>query len=527
MNQMKYLFIALSVLMCFNGCDDFLGDNRDPDGTDKVPPSQIMPVVIFYSALQNYDHAEYGTYLSNNLTTASKAQASALAYKAGWEFLGMNRHPQWRRHFYDLGSNANELLTLAGEEESVNYIALTRLLRLISTQVTTDVFGDMPLTEAYKSSSPAYDTQESIYQWLNNEADELITLFGNPEVTQASNRLMDVTIDRVFAGDMGKWKQLVYAEKARILLRQIPNITTSAAVCNEIISNAELALNGWSDPRYKFDGGASVEKNCMWGRNNSPINSWESRANQLGSAIPTKYFMENLLGYNPETGVAADPRLPHLMEARGNAANSIDTTYRYLESNIGMPANHKIEWYPDLYESVLTTDTSTIILFTKGELHFIIAEAAFWAGDKTKAADHLVKGIRYHMNRLQVSPSEIEVYLNDPSLVPGSSNITIGDIMRQKYIASYLQPEQWNDMRRYGYSNLINNLRFDNTIVYPGLERPYNLYESYWGGNDDWLQRINYDPETEEKYNRDELMRLDAFRNPEWLKKPMIWAPQN
>ena len=38
-------------------------------------------------------------------------------------------------------------------------------------------------------------------------------------------------------------------------------------------------------------------------------------------------------------------------------------------------------------------------------------------------------------------------------------------------------------------------------------------------------QRV--DPETEEKYNREELIRLDAFRNPEWLKKPMIWAPQN
>ncbi|MDK2841553.1 MAG: hypothetical protein PWQ17_1058, partial [Anaerophaga sp.] len=41
------------------------------------------------------------------------------------------------------------------------------------------------------------------------------------------------------------------------------------------------------------------------------------------------------------------------------------------------------------------------------------------------------------------------------------------------------------------------------------------------------IQRLNYDPETEEKYNRDELIRLGAFRNPEWLKKPMIWAPQN
>ena len=37
----------------------------------------------------------------------------------------------------------------------------------------------------------------------------------------------------------------------------------------------------------------------------------------------------------------------------------------------------------------------------------------------------------------------------------------------------------------------------------------------------------NYDPETEEKYNRPELERLGAYRNAEWLKKPMIWAEYN
>ncbi len=527
MNKILYIPLAALLLFCFTGCDDFLGDNRDPDAIDKVPVSQIMPVVIFYSALQNYDHAEYGTYLSISLTTAGKAQASSLAYKGGWEFLGMNRHPQWRRHFYDLGSNANELLSLAAEEESYNYIALTRLLRLLSTQVTTDVFGDMPRTEAYKSSSPAYDTQESIYEWMLQEADELIALFNSPEVTQATNRPIDVKIDRVFAGDMNKWKQLLYAVKARILLRQIPNITTSAQVCNQIIESAEMALNGWADPAYKFDGGAAVEKNCMWGRNNSPINSWESRANQLGSAIPTKFLMEDMLGYDPLTEEADDPRLKYMMEARGNETVGAPITYRYLEANIGMPASHRIEWYPDLYKNVLCTDTSTIILLTRGELNFIIAEAAFWAGDKSKAAEQMRAGIRYHMNRLQVSRPEIDAYLSNPELVPGSSNITIGDIMRQKYIALYLQPEQWNDMRRYGYSNNDNNLKYDNTIIFPGLKRPHNLYEAYWGGNDDWLQRINYDPETEEKYNRDELIRLGAFRNPDWLKKPMIWAPQN
>ncbi|MDG5799091.1 SusD/RagB family nutrient-binding outer membrane lipoprotein [Marinilabiliaceae bacterium ANBcel2] len=529
MMKLKYILLVLIIGVCFAGCDDdsFLGDNRDPDGIDEVPPSQIMPVVLFYSALQNYDHAEYGAYLSQTLTTAGRSQATALAYKSGWEFLGMNRHPQWRRHFFDIGANVNEVITLAGEEDSYNYVALARLIRLMSVQYTTDVFGDMPLSEAYLSGSPAYDTQESIYEWLEEEADEVIALLKSDRARSEDNRLLDQRIDRVFGGDLEKWTQVAYAVKARILLRQIPNMTQNPSVADQILDYAMTALDGWEDPGYKFDGGSSIEKNNMWGRNNAPINAWESRANNLNGAIPTRFFVEDLMGFDSDTEEADDPRLHYIMKPRGNAAAGVDTTYRYLDSNSGMPATHRIEEYPDMYQSVLTTDTSTIVLITRGELHFIASEAAYWSGDKGVAADQMREGIRYHMNRLQVSSEEIDQYLDNADLVPGASNITIRDIMQEKYKALYLQPELWNDMRRYGYSNNDNDLRFDDVIIYPSLSRPHNLYEPYWGGSDDWLQRINYDPETEERYNREELIRLDAFRNPEWLKKPMIWAPQN
>ncbi|MFZ2794822.1 MAG: SusD/RagB family nutrient-binding outer membrane lipoprotein [Prolixibacteraceae bacterium] len=523
MKLTRIVWILLALLFISPGCDEFLGENRDPDGVDQVPVDEIMPVILFYTALENYDHGEYGTYLAQCLTTSGRSQTGAHAYRSGWEFLGMNRHPQWRRHFYDVGTNAKELLRFAEEENSVNYTALTRLLRLLSVQQTTDFFGDMPLTEAYMSSSPRYDTQESIYEWMKKEADELLVLFGSPEVTQVSNRPMGRDVDRVFAGDMAKWKQVLLAVKARILLRDLPNLNTGNA--GQVLAAAEAALAGWTDPRYKFDGGSSVEKNCMWGKNNKPVNSWESRSNDLLAAIPTTFLVETMMGYHPATNTSDDPRLPYLMKQRPDDKGV--TVYRYLESNSGMPSTAKIEWYPDLYESILTTDTSTITFITREELHLIAAEAAFWAGDKSKAANHLLEGISSHMHRLGVSQDEIEAYLGNPDLVPGSSNITISHIMKEKYKAMYLQPEQWNDLRRYGYSNDLNNRKYDNTIVYPGLRRPHNLYTAYWAEENQWIQRLNYDPETEEKYNREELIRLNAFRNPEWLKKPMIWAPQN
>ena len=42
-----------------------------------------------------------------------------------------------------------------------------------------------------------------------------------------------------------------------------------------------------------------------------------------------------------------------------------------------------------------------------------------------------------------------------------------------------------------------------------------------------WITRLNNDPETEDKYNRKELERLGAYKNPDWLRKRMIWAYKN
>ena len=115
------------------------------------------------------------------------------------------------------------------------------------------------------------------------------------------------------------------------------------------------------------------------------------------------------------------------------------------------------------------------------------------------------------------------------------ANYTLSDLMEQKYIAMYMQPEQYTDMRRYHFSNNRNGYGIGDAkeIIYPTLRRPYNLYSAYWVDGlteaekeNCWIQRLNYDPETEDKYNRAELERLGAYKNYLWLRKPMIWAEE-
>ena len=554
----KYKVIILSLLISFMGasCEDWLYDNVNEDAAHEVLPQQVLPVVLFYSAQLQFDHAEYGAYLTQTLTTGGRNQTSSFAYKSGWgDFLTMNRHPQWRRHFYDIGVNAKEIIDEAHEAQAWNLGLISRTLRLMSTQMTTDLFGDMPRSEAYESNSPHYDTQESIYEWMNQEIEELIGMYEDPTYTEAATNIpIDQSIDRVFAGDLNKWKHYTYALKARLLLRKLPNWENNAATCQAIITAVNRALEGWEDVLYRFDGGNGAQ-NSPWGEAFGSTEQgglgWEGRGNMLNSAVPTKYFMENILGvfesHNNLKGWAEDPRILAFMSARPGPSGTSDssTEMRYLDTNIGMDVSYKVDNYPTLFPevdgkkvSVYTQNTGYVPLFLEEELLLIKAEATYWSGDKPTARSLTMQAAEINFDRFNLSSIYGSSYTRYRNNYLGNETGTgnyvttyfpadgfnIGHIMRQKYVCLYLQPEQWTDMRRYNYSCEENGIQYDNTYVYPGLKRPNNIYEAHWGDDPKaWINRINYDPETEEKYNKAELERLGAYKNYQWLRKPMIW----
>ncbi len=605
MNKIKIFSLSLLLGLTMSSCEDILKDNVNPDVAHENTPALALPVIVFYAQQTVYDHSEYNVYLSQCLTTGGKSQTGSYPYKQGWEFLNINRHPQWRRHFYDLGVNINDLVDNSRKMDSPNYELIGRVIRLMSTQLTTDAFGDMPLYEAYKSTTPFYDSQATIYKWMFEETEELIKLFEDEAyINNPNSRVIDKAQDRVYAGDLNKWKGLVYAIKARLLLRNIPNVDPSPARCNEIIAAADKAINIWrsgdllygdwfgNEPRFNFDGGTG-EQNCPWGEAQPKINSWESRDNLLTSAIPSKYFIENCLGvinpgnemnqgyWNNGNAYGADPRLMLLLVPQNgpiSASNSnTRVLIRYVENNIGSGSTFKQAHYPVLFAGAYAKNDGYNPIFTMEELYFIKAEAYYWLKDKATACqlakEATEKNIERHLTRYLADnagfypaagnlPGKTEAldklnkarfervvksFLNNEAELTtkavdqigqkhwffNETEYTLSDLMIQKWIAMYMQPEQWTDMRRYHYSNKRNNYGIGegNEIVYPALRRPYNLYSAYWvdGLTDEqkentWIQRLNYDPQTEDIYNMNEVIRVGAYKNYKWLQKPMNWA---
>ncbi len=540
MKKYKYISILLLLLGFTTSCDDFLDVNNDPNNPGTVPAQEFLPTVLFYGSQLVYDHSEYGVYLSQAITTAGKSQSTVYAYKSGWDFMTMSRHPQWRRHFYDIGVNVNYLLDDARAKNIKNYELVARTIRLMSTLYTTDMFGAMPLSDAYKSISPKYDDQADIYKWMYTEVDELLKLYNDPSWTEAvTNVKMTERNDRIYKGDLKKWRSLTYGIKARIYLRNLPNWNPTAENCRIIVEACDKALENWEEPRYNYPSGSTPELNCPWGPAQPKVNSWESFENHFDKAIPSKFFVKTMLGLHDKPvgfEVSKDPRLAKLMKRRTGPSGSTDPglAYRYLENNIGKDASYTETNYPNLYYTDdQTTDKPVVFLKNDGyislmlteELYLMKAEALYWSKqDINGARQATIDAATANLKRHDVSQSQMNTYLGKAEFFPPSSDFNIGHIMRQKWVCMYLQPEMWTDMRRYKYSNNTNKAMYDGVIIYPELRRPFNLLESVWSGTDVWIQRINYDPQTEPMYNKKELERLGAYQNPEWLKKPMIWA---
>ncbi len=600
----KVLYIALASLILMtsmNSCEEWLDVNTSPDNPTTVTCDVVLPSLLFYATQNVYDCAEYGVYIAQSLTTTGKASTSSYPYKNGWGgWLTANRHPQWRRCYIDVGVNSTYLIEDAEAKNARNYILIAKTLRLHSLLLTTDLFGDIPLRETYayansveeRTASPKYEHQSFIYDYLQTELEELIKLYEDPEwINCPTNGVIDESQDRMFAGDLGKWRAFTKAIYARVMLRQIPNQDLSK--CQAVIDAVDAALNDpdWAEPIYKFDGG-TAEQCCMWGPTQPKMNlGWaQARENLLTGAVPSE-FMAAILGFYPgatsfaprsfefiDNGVATDdekklvtmyaldPRAVRMMEPRGNADKV--KSLRSLKSNIGMDVtydtDYKAEYFPDLYcttdrTNPYTRDDGYIAFITEEELLFAKAEALYWMGQKTTARDVTLQAIEASFNRygaysnLGIVAAE-RLALFEEMRVP-ATGFTIAHIMQQKYVAMYLQPEQWCDVRRYNYSSSMNGIQYDGVYVYDVenvfnskksnisytyftekvvLTRPYNIYEPHWNTSKDlgtqfklsanaWMNRISADPETEEKYNRSELERLGIYQNPDWMRNRMIW----
>jgi hypothetical protein len=125
-------------------------------------------------------------------------------------------------------------------------------------------------------------------------------------------------------------------------------------------------------------------------------------------------------------------------------------------------------------------------ILTYHEICFIKAEIYMRNGDKTAALAAYKDGIKAHLDMMQakltdwqsagyknpdmwpMDVAEINAYLGSAAVCQNAGELTMADIMLQKYLAMGCSIENWNDMRRFNFS--AGNVGSFG-VVYPGYDR--------------------------------------------------------
>jgi hypothetical protein len=127
-------------------------------------------------------------------------------------------------------------------------------------------------------------------------------------------------------------------------------------------------------------------------------------------------------------------------------------------------------------------------------MQFVIAETSTDAVEQHTA---YLNGIRASFEELSLGNAEFNAYVAQSEIDPGSGNLTMDQIMTQKYIAMFVQPEAFSDWRRTAIPNISPPSNANSDVVARRWFYPENeyLFNSNAPARDDDLifNRVDWD----------------------------------
>lgn len=420
-------YLYTCVLICIaalSGCKKSYFDlNANPNQTLTATLPSFLSTTTHKTGINNYTVASttstYVQYLANPSASAGSDTYQVLDLTGTWDAL------------YFALADITDMKQLAITQGSSEYLGVADVLLSYHISLITDIWGDAPLSDAFivKTLTPKYDSQQDLYKASMTLIDEAITELAK---TNATVKLL-ATSDLIHGGDRVKWLKTAYALKARLLnkVSKTPAYNAASvlqAVTASYTSNADDA------------GMASFAL-----RNNWATVAVSNAAATLGGWL-SEQFIDHLNGktygiFDPRIRKITDPTVTGTFIGTVNGAGN-----RPPGGNTTKDENYVSNSSP------WTSNTAPILIVTYAELKFIEAEAAFRANDRTRAYTAYLAGITANMNKLQVPDSaERAAYLTSPIVAVGAQNLSLALIFKEKYVATYLNPEAWNDARRNDY----------------------------------------------------------------------------
>lgn len=526
----KALIASVCILIAFSACDKGFEDmNTNPNAFTEPVLGNLFTTSIIRTA---------GTGTADRNRTNIKYFAGTMQYMAS---LGLN----WsgdknyeNNQFGDLfetiyNVHLKELQQIIaateGNVDLINQFAIANIWRVFILHRATDIYGDVPYTEAgagYISGAfkPKYDKQSTIYPMMLEQLETSIKQLDATKSTFGSN-------DVLYQGSIPKWKTFAYSLMLRLGMR-LSNVSPDVAKnwVEKAIAGGVMQSN---EDIAKVNHVAGNGNTQNWDSFELKRESFPESNAGKGPVKLSKPLIDALIERN-------DPRLPFYATLwEGNIlsqqqAKLPTTTAPSIQQGLpnGFDATTIKQVIPDFSNNMLAAlsepNTGTVaslnaptIILSYSEIEFLLAEAALRGWGPGTAREHYNNAIRANMQSTSLFPVV--------TLFSGES------IMKEELIDSYLIAHALNSSASFEqqmeqiYTQfwLAHFMYFDNFEAfstwrrtgYPILNAP-NFPGNFTGGKH--LLRLRY-PVSEATLNKANYEEAVNNQGPDLYTTAVWW----
>jgi hypothetical protein len=535
-SNMKKLLLCLVLLSVgIQSCDDLSEMNVDPT---KATPANFDPNYFLSSSEWNF-------------VDRTSGYNGPILFQSGWvqlfastSTLGANYYSNADKYVpssntnsyvgsswdgcYRSASLANEIVrNTTDKPQYSNLNAIARIMIILNLQYVTDLYGDVPYSDAFAASTgttlPKYDEQSALYPKLLSDLDAAVSsLDASKDIPSA---------DLIYNGDITKWKKFGYS----LLLRMAMRLTKADAATAK--TYAEKAIAGGvftsnADDAYVIPDYAHGYGNDYARDLTTPADFYEVRWSKtfVDFLSSTSDPRLGVVAEVPQAGLAANNDitlagdntlanqlgLPNGYDLKGGATD-ISTSPGYPGGTGSGDDFTPIGKYSRPAMSVYHDRTNPLFIITYAQTELLLAEAAVrgfsGAGD---AATHYSNALVGAMLSLApygpeatISSGTATTYAAAHPLDVSTPDASLKMINEQYWATSGTQlcfTEAWNNWKRSGYPvltpvNYTGNFSggvIPRRQIYPTNEGTLNTanYEEAVGrlsGGDTWSAKVWWD----------------------------------
>jgi len=444
--KLKYITILVLTLTVMSACKkDFDKINTNPNSPQTTNTEFLMSDVLVSSAYAYQENAV-------NRRPASAARYLTLVRNTGYDLFVWGP-VDWNDIFARLSVNKTFMETASGRGEN-QYIAVGKIMKAFNFGYLTDLYGDVPYSQALKSkesnvTTPEYDKQEVIYPDLLLELREANDLLKNP------GGEINAKADVIYKGKALQWRKFANTLRLRMLLRIAKTYPAAFTEMQEIINspavypvfesssdNAEMAYLG-NIAVYSWPGGPLA------------MIDFDYLKTKVSKELVDRLILRN----DPRLGIWVEP-------VKSTVGSTVD-----LNKYVGVPnaidapsAYNGGEDHVSVFSSSFfrknggaTNPVLKASLITYTEMCFILAEG-MQKGRITvpgeSAESMYYKGIKESMNTYGVAAAATASGYYAQTLVKYDGSLE--QLITQKWLAMLFKgAEGWFDQRRTGFPAFV------------------------------------------------------------------------